>query len=290
MISLAFLDVDGVIVGERHPLPSPKTLSALSDANKTGTKIILTTAKPNFSEDIRAICQGAELANYHITFAGGLISNPFSQEVLQKATLDKRVVLDLRNLFLKELIFTEFETSEAYYLQVMKRLPASYFDTIAGARVTLFGKKYSTVFLEHELPLAQIVKIIVAANDDVQKKKILDLLTPYQQYIDFQWAQTPQTGTTWWGMITTKGISKRSSVKKVSEHYGVRLSDCLAVGDSVSDWEFMELCGYKATVKNAPSTLQTKLRTSKKSRTFVGPSTDEEGIVTILQHFINKHC
>ncbi|MEK7557255.1 MAG: HAD hydrolase family protein, partial [Patescibacteria group bacterium] len=66
----------------------------------------------------------------------------------------------------------------------------------------------------------------------------------------------------------------------------ISFANTLGVGDSSSDWQFIELCQYGAAVGNASEELK-KLVTSKgKEFSYIGPTVDENGIIDILNHFL----
>ena len=60
----------------------------------------------------------------------------------------------------------------------------------------------------------------------------------------------------------------------------------LGVGDSKSDRNFIELCKYGAAMGNASQELKDLVSSKGEDYAFIGPSVDENGILTILDHFL----
>jgi hydroxymethylpyrimidine pyrophosphatase-like HAD family hydrolase len=64
----------------------------------------------------------------------------------------------------------------------------------------------------------------------------------------------------------------------------VEAQDMLGVGDGLGDWQFIELCGYGASMGNTSKELKELVR-SKGSHGYVGTSVDEHGILDVFEHF-----
>ena len=58
----------------------------------------------------------------------------------------------------------------------------------------------------------------------------------------------------------------------------------LGVGDSTSDWQFIEPCGYAGAMENASKELKQLIK-SKGKQSFVGKSVDENGILDVFDYF-----
>ena len=81
------------------------------------------------------------------------------------------------------------------------------------------------------------------------------------------------------------GISKKQGAIEISNNINVPLENILAVGDSTSDWQFIELCGYGAAMGNASEKLKEYVRTKPKGHFYIGGDVDENGIIEILDYF-----
>ena len=86
------------------------------------------------------------------------------------------------------------------------------------------------------------------------------------------------------GIVTAKGISKTEGAKLISRSLKVPFKNMLGVGDGPSDWQFIKLCQYAASMGNGKQELKV-LVSSKDKNGFVGPSVDQNGIIKIFENF-----
>ena len=57
----------------------------------------------------------------------------------------------------------------------------------------------------------------------------------------------------------------------------------LGVGDGMTDWEFMQLCGYAGAMGNSSEDL--KKAVTSRSNGYVCKSVNENGVLDIFKHF-----
>jgi hydroxymethylpyrimidine pyrophosphatase-like HAD family hydrolase len=88
-------------------------------------------------------------------------------------------------------------------------------------------------------------------------------------------------------IITAPGITKRRAALDIAEILNVPLDKFLAVGDSASDWKFIEVCGYGAAMGNASDELK-KLVAGKGEKGYIGKSVDENGIIEIIDWYMER--
>ena len=53
----------------------------------------------------------------------------------------------------------------------------------------------------------------------------------------------------------------------------------------VTDWNFMELCGYAATLENGSEEIKRFVKTKGEGRFFIAPHVDENGVLAIFKYF-----
>ncbi|MEK7109759.1 MAG: HAD hydrolase family protein, partial [Patescibacteria group bacterium] len=86
------------------------------------------------------------------------------------------------------------------------------------------------------------------------------------------------------GNITASGISKKQSVLEIVDMYKIKTEEILGVGDSLTDWDFISVCGFAGAMGNATEDLK-KLVLSKGNNGCVGKSVNENGILNIFEYF-----
>ena len=281
MIKGLILDVDGVLVGGKQgynwPNPHPQIIQALKLLRKKGITVSLCTGKGTFA--IKDIVLSANLDNVHIGDGGALVVDIIHNKIIDQHIIKSPDVKSVVKTLLSEGIYIELYTQDGYFIQK---------DQI-GEKTTkhkdiLYKEPFVVNSLEKVANDLQIVKIMPVADDENQKKIISNLFEPYQKNLTLQWGVHPIALPYQFGMITSKGISKKHAALVISQHTGIPLSEMLGVGDSMSDWLFMEICGFVGAMGNASQELKEKVL-SKKESGYIGKSVDENGLIDILDHF-----
>lgn len=278
------LDVDGVIVGEKigfnSPNPHINVINKLKELRSKGIPISLCTAKPHFS--IGSIINDAGLDNYHITDGGGVIINPITKSIVKKHIIDKELAKIVLKMCIDNNIYTEFYTVDNYYIQENQE------NEITPKHVHILQAqpiKLSNII--NESAEYEITKIMPIALDEDDKQRVENLYKELNIDLTLSWGIHPVANPLKFGIITAPGISKKQGAIEISKNMNVPLENILAVGDSTSDWQFIELCGYGGAMGNASAELKRLVYTKGEGHYNIGNSVDENGIIEILNYFVN---
>lgn len=285
MIKAIVLDVDGVIVGEKvgynSPYPHPEVTAILKKLRDENIPIVLCTAKP--LKSVLKIIEEASLHNLHITDAGAVVYDPIDKIILKETLLDNTIVRHIVKKCLDYHIYTEFYTRDNYYMEKSQENSI----TPKHTHVLQFPPIQVGSLLD-EIDYKSITKVMMIAEGEEQKQQIIDLLAPFTGEITLNWGSHPYIGIKPIGFITNKNVSKKIAVEKVIQNLDVSFEDVLAVGDSTSDWSFMQLAGFVGTLENAKDELKELVKTKGEEKYFIGKSVDENGILDILNYFIKS--
>lgn len=281
MIKGMIIDVDGVIVGEKHginfPDPNSKVIERLKDIHAKGIPITLCTAKPHAA--IQKIVDDARLNNLHITQGGGVVIDPLDNVILKAHTINKEAARHIMQICLGRGTYVEFYSPEAYFAQ------ENQVSDITPLHTSILGVEPVIVpSLINEADKHDIVKIMPIANDDADMQTLDNLFTPYKGRATVSWGSHPVALPRRFGIITALGISKGQAVAEVAEHEDIKPENLLGIGDSTADWQFIEHCGYAGAMGNASNELK-RLVVTKGSQSFIGGSVDDNGILDILDYF-----
>ncbi len=283
MAKAIILDIDGVIVGEKigfnSPNPHSDVTARLKEIRASGIPIILSTAKPHFA--IGSIIEPAALSNPHITDGGAVLINHITREITTKHIIPTDSALQVLSAMLRSQIYVEFYTVDDYFLQ--------------RDQISETTKKHTHI-LQREPQLVEglleaakdqeITKIMPVTEDETGKKPVTEIFELLHSDLVLSWGIHPVALPRQFGIITAPGISKREGAIEILRSLDISFANTLGVGDSSSDWQFIELCQYGAAVGNASEELK-KLVTSKgKEFSYIGPTVDENGIIDILNHFL----
>lgn len=275
------LDIDGVIVGEKigfnSPYPHPEVIYTLKSLREKGIIISLCTAKPHYS--IQKIITDAGLHNLHITNGGGVIIDPMNNKILKKHVIDKEDSLKIIEVYLKNNVYTEFYTVDNYFVQ------NDQVSSITKIHTHILQRDPKIVAtLIDEAKKQEIVKIMPIAKDETDKQKLVQLFKPFENSATLSWGIHPIALPHLFAIITVTGISKKQAVAEIASSYNISSQELLGIGDSTSDWQFIESCGYAGAIGNSSIDLKEKVF-ARDDHGYVGKSVDENGIIDIFKHF-----
>ena len=281
-IKWIILDIDGVIIGEKvgfnSPDPHPKVMEQLRSLHKSGIGVSLCTAKPHFA--IKSIIDGANLNNIHITDGGGVIIDPINKIVAKKKVIDARLAQEVLQMYLNNNIYVEFYTVDDYFIQAGQK------SSITKDHVHILQREPKTLAsLSTDSTDYEITKIMPIAKDEKDRERLTSLFQPFAGSLELSWGVHPVALPLQFGIITAPGISKKQGAIDISETSNIPFENMLAVGDSTSDWQFIEMCRYGAAMGNASPQLKKLVLSKGKDYSFVGGSVDKHGLIDILDHF-----
>jgi len=280
-IKTIILDVDGVIVGDKKgfnaPYPSLEVINKLKQIREKNTYIILCSAKPYFS--VKKIVDDAHLNNIQTALAGAILIDPTNIQVIKKHVINNNIAVDLTKKFLNNNIYIEIYTTEKYYIQKTQKNEITKLHNF-----TLSFEPIMVDSLIDQVKKSEIVKILPVTKTDREQKIVQKIFSDYNSKLMIGWSTHPAIKGYFFGNITTSGISKKQSVLEIVEMYKIKTKEMLGVGDSLTDWDFIEVCGFAGAMGNATDDLK-KLVLTKGKNGFIGKSVNENGILDILKYF-----
>lgn len=276
------LDVDGVIIGEKigfnSPNPHIDVINKLREIRNKGISISLCTAKPHFS--IGKIIKDAKLNNYHIADGGSVIINPIDNTIVKKHIMDKKKVKDILEMYIANDVYTEFYTVDNYFIQKSQKcdITPKHIHILQENPVILND-------IANESIKYDVTKIMPIALDEDDQNRVTELFEKMNTGLTLSWGIHPVANPLKFGIITAPGISKKQGAIEIANNMNIPLENILAVGDSTSDWQFIELCGYGAAMGNASRKLKEYVKTKKEGHFYIGEDVDKNGIIKILNYF-----
>ncbi|MBD3238786.1 MAG: HAD hydrolase family protein [Candidatus Moranbacteria bacterium] len=275
------LDVDGVIIGskENHnfPQPHPNIIKKLAHLQASNVNVSFCTARSGFVTE--PIVSRAGLNTFHVTDGGGLVRNFLDNKTVLKVRLNSKNS--------QKLIFDLFAQKVFFEVYTLKQcLMPSYLSNHPVAKIHQQILQFSPVFFSDPglVIKKETLKITLAANNLNQKNQINKILKNYQSLFDINWTLHPSRKNLRFVVITPKSISKGQGVDYLIKHCGFKLENTLGVGDTIGDWDFIQNCGFKATLANATPDLKQKI-SKQNQNSFIGGHVDENGLLSIFKHF-----
>lgn len=281
-IKAVVMDVDGVIVGDKinynSPSPTKEILKALEIVKSNGCIVSLCTGKPYLA--IQKIVKESALYNLHITDGGGVMMDPVTETMLVKNVVNKEFASKVINAFISNNTYMEFYTDTNYYIQKSQKN-----DITAKHSKVLIKPPKMVSSLELESHEHEIIKLMIIAKNESEVPALQALFDKhFKDKLNLRWGLHPVINPLQFGVITEKGISKGQMLLNMIKEYDISANNVLSIGDSDSDWDFMQHCGYVA----APDNVQDQLRdfiNSKKNHGYIGPHVDQNGLIDIFKHF-----
>jgi len=282
-IRIILLDVDGIIVGEKigynSPFPSPKVISALTLLKKCGYKVCFCTGKPYLA--IADIVHKCALNDLHVTDGGAVLFNPLTNVSVKQVILKNRKAVNLINEYISKDIYIELYTDENYYIQENQECYITEKHTYVLQKSPVKVKSLADISLG-----IKITKAMIIAQDE---KKILQLQNifdiNFQGQFNLRWGVHPAILPLQFGIITNQEVSKGEMLFALAHYYNVPVAHILSVGDSTSDWDYMQHTGYVATLDNGTDKLKDLLITKGVGHFTAGGHVDKDGIIDVFKYF-----
>lgn len=284
MIKAIISDVDGVIIGEKigynSPHPHPDVTEALKRVREKGITVSLCTAKPHYA--IAEEIKGSNLHNPHIADAGAVIIDPIDNIIVAKHVLDKGgLVKEILQKLIQANVYVEIYTVDDYFIQkdqvseitqkhthILQREPKMLTDMVADS------SNYD------------VTKIMPIAKDSEDKTRVAKILEKFILKASISWGVHPVALPLQFGIITPLGSSKKEGAEAIVKTLGISFDEVLGIGDSTSDWSFIQLCGYGSTLANGTKDLKELIKSKEEGKYFISNgSVDENGLLEILKHF-----
>jgi hydroxymethylpyrimidine pyrophosphatase-like HAD family hydrolase len=282
MIKAILTDVDGVIVGKKQgvnfPLPTHAVIEKLKKLHQNDLPIILCTAK--YHPGVIDLIKLAALHGPHITSGGALVIDPLDKKVLKTHCLDNNLVQQIITTCVENNIYIECYGTENYYVQEKQVFEL----TKKHAAINEVEPKIVSS-LKNELMTTDIIKIEAFAMNKEDIQRVDSFLKKFAYQVNIIWTMHPTILPFQICVIIVNGVSKKAASMEVLDYLKVSPDETLGIGDTLGDWNFMEMCKYVATVGDDSKELKDLVKTKGEGDYFCASSVDEDGILDIFNYF-----
>jgi Cof subfamily protein (haloacid dehalogenase superfamily) len=258
-VRLVAIDLDGTLLNDSKQV-SDQTVEALCGLPERGVKVIIASARPPRS--VRAVYQTLKLDTWQINYNGALIwDEPNQQPVFHRplrASLVREIVELSRDMFDETIVSCEVldkwltdredqshttETGRLFKPDLIAPLEQICCNPVT--KLMLLGEPRIILRLEALLVESFIDRVTIVKTDD-------DLL-----------------------QIMDPRVSKAVALKKAATHYGIPMSEVMAIGDAPNDVGMLQLAGVAVAMDNAHGVV-------KEVADWVAPSNNDHGVHAAL--------
>ena len=199
-----------------------------------------------------------------------VIINPINNSIVKKHILDKELVKQILEMYIKNNVYTEFYTVDNYFIQKSQE------NNITPQHRHILQK--DPVMLDdiaEEILKYDVTKLMPIALNEEDQVKVAKMFEDLNTGLTLSWGIHPVANPLKFGIITATGISKKEGAIEISKNMNIPLENILAVGDSTSDWQFIQLCGYGAAMGNASNQLKELVKTKQKGHFYIGGNVED---------------
>jgi hypothetical protein len=264
---LMAVDIDGTLINSQGIL-TEKTRNAIAAGIESGLIFTISTGRP---------LQGVEYFNNlfnpdlpFITYNGAMVIMGKSKEILYEQKLspeDGDRIIDLGKTFDTTVIV--WADNKLFVSELSERV--LMYKEISGVGPIVVNDL-------HELTKAGVTKILWYDEIDKVEKLQSEVGRYLSGNVNFH------TSRPNFLEFVDKKASKAIAMERLGEHFGIKRSEMIAVGDGYNDLSMIEYAGLGVAMGNSKDAI-------KQKADFVTLSNDEDGVAYVINRFIlNETC
>ncbi|MGB0562780.1 MAG: Cof-type HAD-IIB family hydrolase [Spirulinaceae cyanobacterium] len=269
-IRLLVLDVDGTIAGPSNVV-SPAVVQALQQVQARGIKVAIATGRM-YCSALRfheAIGSTEPLTAYN----GAWIQQPGMIEPLLHCPLPTERVAEIIDfveqsetwrsrvevhLYAEDMLFLSQQTPQSAAYLDRSGVPANVLDDLRS----LLDRQFTKVLLSSPDP--EVITELMALFRGRYRPQELHITQSTETYLEF----------------TQSNINKGTAIAHLAQHhYGLPLSQVMAIGDNFNDLEMIQQAGIGVAMGNAPAGV-------KAEADWVTRSVAEDGVALAVEQFL----
>ncbi len=265
MIKLVATDLDDTLFSKDLTI-TEKNLKAIEFLKQNGVILILASGRPYPS--VKKVAY--DLQNFYpmITYQGALVYNPKNDKKLYGCEIKPEDAKELVMLAKDEGIHVHIYIENIWYVEVMNE-KTEYYKNLTKLEphkvenlLEFIDRPVTKVlfFEEHE----RLKALKERLPKDFSKKFNIMFSKPF--FLEF----------------TDINVSKGNALKFLTEYYGLKREEVMAIGDGDNDISMIEYAGIGIAVDNAVEAL-------KKASDFVVSKSDDSGFAEAIEKVFNVH-
>ena len=259
---LIAVDIDGTMLNSRSEL-TPRVRQAVERAVGAGVLFTISTGRPLCGVERLNLSLEGDLPV--IAYNGAAVIMSGSKKVLFSRNLSPRLCRETVALGLERGVSVNIWVDDTLYAASDSEKNDKYrrisrFEPILGADIDGIAKNGASKVL-----WCDDAETIARLQDDMREwfKGRLNCHTSSPSLLEF----------------VDLGASKAGAMEKLGEHFGIKRSEMIAIGDGYNDLSMLKYAGLGVAMANAPQAV-------KDMADYVTLSNDEDGVAHVIEKFI----
>lgn len=259
---LMAVDIDGTLLNDKNEL-TENTIESIRQGVEKG--LIFTIASGRPIQGIEGINRKLSLDVPFITYNGAMVIMGKSKKVLYERNLSKDDSKDIIELAKKYGVTYMVWKDNALYVPEINEKVNQY-------------KQISTV---EPVLINDIEKLIESGVTKILWYDDADKIAEYQNKVGKYLSGNVNfhPSRPWFLEYVDKEASKAIAMEKLGEHFGIKQSEMIAVGDGFNDLSMIEYAGLGVAMANAPDAV-------KEKADYITLSNEEDGVAHVINEFI----
>lgn len=263
------LDIDGTLTNSNKEVSGP-TLEALIDIQKRGYKVVLASGRP--TPGVSAIASQLKLqeyGSYILSYNGAKIINCRTKEVIYQRTLPSSVLPGLFEIAQQTGVHLNTYKNDEY---IIAGIGINRYMEMESRVCGMPIKKAENFVEKIDFPMNKILYSLepeyLAAPEKLVKERFHNLLNVYRSdpfYLE----------------VMPSKVDKAHSLLKLLGSLGMTKEEMICCGDGFNDITMLECAGLGVAMENAQDLV-------KASADYITASNDNDGILEVIEKFINR--
>ena len=263
-IKLVAIDMDDTLLDDSLAV-SPRTCEAIGRAQEQGVMVAIATGRM-FSSALPYARQ-LNMQVPIITYNGGMIRHPQTDEILYHHTLEYEVAERLLRLFRERGWYLQSYVNDQLYVEERGE-KAKIYEALAGVEAIPLGADF---YAMKDCPTKMLS---MAEPEELQIiQKTVNELLPGKVFT--------ATSKTTYLELTHPQVNKGHALSLLGQHLGIRQEEIMAIGDSNNDYPMLEYAGFGVAMGNASERVKSVAQA-------VTLANDAEGVAEAIEKYVLK--
>lgn len=263
-IRLIAVDMDDTLL-DSHLQVSLRNCEAIRQAQEQGIAVAIATGRMHSSA--LPYAQQLNMQVPIITYNGGMLRHPQTQETLYHQVMDEGVFAGVLALFKEQGWYLQAYVNDQLYVKELDK-KARFYEEVAGIQALAVGQDF------YQMKDRPTKMLSMGEPEEIQH---------IQKMVNERFAEGVFTTTSKdiFLELTHPQVNKGHALAMLASHLGVAREEIMAIGDSNNDYPMLEYAGLGVAMGNASERV-------KKVAQAVTATNDEDGVAKAIERYVLK--